>query len=105
VAASLMGPSRLPLRAAAPALTDPAYLTSVDSNRHPSRRWHNGAVTDSGFERDVMSDGANQAESEEDLIARLATNRRAGRDATRDVQELLKFAGNANRAALDRLAR
>jgi hypothetical protein len=31
-------------------------------------------------------------------------DRREGRDTTEDVQELLKLASRANRAALDRLA-
>ncbi len=66
---------------------------------------HYGCVTDSASERDLMADdGANQALSEEDLIRRLARDRREGRDTTHDLRELLKRAGRANRAALDRLA-
>jgi hypothetical protein len=42
--------------------------------------------------------------SENDLIARLARDRREGQDTTQDVQECLKTAGRANRAALNRLA-
>jgi len=61
-------------------------------------------MTDSAFERDAMASGSGQAAFEEDLIRRLARDRREGQDATQDVQELLNLAGRANRAALDRLA-
>jgi hypothetical protein len=39
------------------------------------------------------------------LIARIAADRRAGRDTSNNVQALLEIAGNDNRAALDRLAK
>jgi hypothetical protein len=52
-----------------------------------------------------MTDGSGEPVSENDLITRLARNRRDGRDTTQDVQELLKLAARANRAALDRLAK
>jgi hypothetical protein len=51
-----------------------------------------------------VADGAKQALSEEDLIRRLARDRREGRDTPHDLRELLKRSGRANRAALDRLA-
>ena len=57
-------------------------------------RCHNGTVTD----------GSGEPVSENDLITRLARDRRDGRDTTQDVEELLKLAARANRAALDRLA-
>ena len=52
-----------------------------------------------------MADGASETAPEEELIIGLAKDRREGRDTTQDVQELLKRAARANRAALDRLAR
>ena len=67
-------------------------------------RCHNGAMTDSAFERDMMANGPDQAASEEDLVTRLARDRREGQGATQDVRELLRLAARANRAALDRLA-
>jgi hypothetical protein len=51
-----------------------------------------------------MTDGSGEPVSENDLITRIARDRREGRDTTQDVQELLKLAARANRAALDRLA-
>jgi hypothetical protein len=51
-----------------------------------------------------MTDGSGDPATENDLITRLARDRRQGRDTTQDVRELLKFAARANRAALDRLA-
>jgi hypothetical protein len=51
-----------------------------------------------------MTDGSGEPVSENDLITRLARDRREGRDTTKDVQGLLKLAARANRAALDRLA-
>jgi len=52
-----------------------------------------------------MTDESGEPESEDDLITRLARDRREGRDTTQDVRELLKLAARANRAALDRLAK
>jgi hypothetical protein len=52
----------------------------------------------------TMTDGSGEPVSENDLITRLARDRREGRDTTQDVRELLKLAARANRAALDRLA-
>jgi hypothetical protein len=40
----------------------------------------------------------------EQLITRLARDRREGQDTTQSVKELLELAARANRAALDRLA-
>jgi hypothetical protein len=61
-------------------------------------------MTDNAFERDVVAKESGQAPSEENLVTRLARDRREGQDKTQDVQELLKFAARGNRAALDRLA-
>jgi hypothetical protein len=52
-----------------------------------------------------MTDGSGEPVPENDLIIRLVRDRRDGRDTTQDVQELLKLAAIANRAALDRLAK
>ena len=68
-------------------------------------RWHNGGVTDSAVEREVVADDTARDDSEEALVDRIAADRRAGRDTTRDVQALLELAGKTNRAALDRLAK
>ena len=100
-----LGPSRLPLRAAAPALTDPDHSGSGPMARPQKRRGHNGEVTDSAVERDVVAEEAALDDSEEALVARIAADRRAGRDTTRDVQALLELAGKTNKAALDRLAK
>jgi hypothetical protein len=72
--------------------------TNLESLRHYR------SVTDSASEQDLVADGANQALSEENLIRRLARDRREGRDTPHDLRELLKRSGRANRAALDRLA-
>jgi len=42
--------------------------------------------------------------SEDKLIARIAADRKAGKDTTDNVKALLRLAGGKNRAALDRLA-
>ncbi len=68
-------------------------------------RGHNGDVTDSTVERDVVAEEAALDHSKEALVARIAADRRAGRDTTRDVQALLELAGKTNQAALDRLAK
>jgi hypothetical protein len=73
--------------------------------RPRKHRGHNGEVTDSAVERDVVADEAALDDSEEALVARIAADRRAGRDTTRDVQALLELAGKTNKAALDRLAK
>lgn len=44
-------------------------------------------------------------DSEDVLVARIALDRREGRDTTEDVDALLRLAGEKNRAALDRLAK
>jgi hypothetical protein len=62
-------------------------------------------VSKSAVERDVPTDGTNQADSEDLLVARIAADQRAGRDTSSDVKALLKLAGKDNRAALDRLAK
>ncbi|MGO8823665.1 MAG: hypothetical protein ACLQU9_00300 [Acidimicrobiales bacterium] len=62
-------------------------------------------MTDSAVERDVVAEEAALDDSEEALVARIAADRRAGRDTTRDVQALLELAGKTNKAALDRLAK
>jgi hypothetical protein len=47
----------------------------------------------------------NSAElSEDELVARIAADRQAGKDTMKDVKALLRLAGEKNRAALDRLA-
>jgi hypothetical protein len=73
--------------------------------RPQNRRGHNGEVTNSAVERDVVAEEAALDDSEEALVARIAADRRAGRDTTRDVQALLELAGKTNKAALDRLAK
>jgi hypothetical protein len=44
-------------------------------------------------------------DSQDELVARIAADRRAGKDATKDVEALLRRAGKENKAALDRLAK
>ena len=73
--------------------------------RPQKRRGQNREVTDSAVERDVVAEEAALDDSEEALVARIAADRRAGRDTTRDVQALLELAGKTNKAALDRLAK
>ncbi len=53
----------------------------------------------------MVAEEAALDDSEEALVARIAADRRAGRDTTRDVQALLELAGKTNKAALDRLAK
>jgi len=62
-------------------------------------------VSKSAIKRDAPTDETNQADSEDVLVARIAADRRAGRDTSKDVKALLKRAGKNNRAALDRLAK
>jgi hypothetical protein len=62
-------------------------------------------VTKRAVEQESSPQQANQGDSEHILVARIAANRRAGQDTTRDVEELLARAGKENRAALDRLAK
>jgi hypothetical protein len=57
-------------------------------------------MTDSAVERGMPSQ-----EDEEALVARIAADRRAGKDTSKDVEKLLRLAGEKNRAALDRLAK
>ncbi len=86
-------------------MTDPDHTGSGPLARPPRRRGHYGEVTDSAVERDVVAEEAALDDSEEALVARIAADRRAGRDTTRDVQALLELAGKTNKAALDRLAK
>ncbi|HVB94963.1 MAG TPA: hypothetical protein VND67_11610 [Acidimicrobiales bacterium] len=62
-------------------------------------------MSKSAIKRDAPTDETNQADSEDVLVARIAADRRAGRDTSKDVKALLKRAGKNNRAALDRLAK
>ena len=80
----------------------------VETVGHASNRapwWQNGGVSKSAVERGIPTDETNRADSEDVLIARIAADRRAGRDTTKDVKAFLKLAGKSNRAALDRLAK
>jgi hypothetical protein len=52
-----------------------------------------------------MADDVDHAASADVLIARIAADRRAGKDTSEDVKALLEIAGQENRAALDRLAK
>jgi hypothetical protein len=61
-------------------------------------------VTESAIQPDVVADNVDDTVSADVLIARIAADRRAGRDTSKDVQALLEIAGEDNRAALDRLA-
>jgi hypothetical protein len=53
----------------------------------------------------MLADDVDHAAFTDALIARIAANRRAGRDTSKDVKALLEIAGKENRAALDRLAK
>jgi hypothetical protein len=68
-------------------------------------RWHNGGVTDNAVDRDVTAKKADTSDSEDALIARIAADRRAGKDTTRDVEALLRITSDTNQAALDRLGK
>ena len=52
-----------------------------------------------------MPSQATDTEDEEALVTRIAADRRAGKDTSKDVEKLLRLAGEKNRAALDRLAK
>jgi len=52
-----------------------------------------------------LADDVDHAASSDVLIARIAADRRADRDTSKDVKALLEIAGQENRAALDRLAK
>lgn len=97
-------PSRLPLRAASPTLTGPDRWRKSSGASNRLLRWQNGGVSKSTVEQESSAEQADQADSEDVLVARIAADRRAGRDTTHDVKELLSRAGKENRAALDRLA-
>ena len=60
----------------------------------------NGHVRKSAIDRQ-----AEHVESEDELVARIASDRRAGNDTTKDVATLLGRVGKENEAALDRLAK
>lgn len=62
-------------------------------------------MTDRAVHDEALGDDVDHAASADVLIARIAADRRAGRDTSKDVQALLEIAGKDNRAALDRLAK
>jgi hypothetical protein len=62
-------------------------------------------MTESAVERETSSPKDDVTDSEEALIARIAADRREGKDTTKDVEKLLQLTGAKNRAALDRLAK
>ena len=62
--------------------------------------WHNGTVRKSAIENETSTSEL----SEDELVARIAADRKAGKDTTKDVERLLHLGGEKNRAALDRLA-
>jgi hypothetical protein len=62
-------------------------------------------VTESAVHPETLADDVDDAAPADVLIARIAADRRAGRDTSKDVQALLEIAGEENRAALDRLAK
>jgi hypothetical protein len=62
-------------------------------------------VTESAVQPEALADDVDHAASADVLIARIAADRRAGRDTSKDVKALLEIAGQENRAALDRLAK
>lgn len=62
-------------------------------------------MTESAVERETSSPRDDVTSTEEALVARIAADRRAGKDTTKDVEELLQLTGAKNRAALDRLAK
>lgn len=67
--------------------------------------WHNVLVSKSAIERETKTSQVSTDMTEEELVARIAADREAGRDTTKDVEALLRLAGEKNRAALDRLAK
>jgi hypothetical protein len=62
-------------------------------------------VTESAVQPESLADDVDHAASTDVLIARIAADRRAGRDTSMDVKALLEMAGKDNRATLDRLAK
>jgi hypothetical protein len=62
-------------------------------------------MSKSADERDLLAGDALCADSEDALIVRVASDRRAGKDTTKDVEALLDIAAEKNQAALDRLAK
>jgi hypothetical protein len=62
-------------------------------------------VTESAVQPETLADHVDHADPTDVLIARIAADRRAGRDTSDDVKALLKIAAQENRAALDRLAK
>jgi hypothetical protein len=62
-------------------------------------------VTESAVQSDAVANDVDDTAWADVLIARIAADRRAGRDTSKDVRALLEIAGKDNRAALDQLAR
>ena len=62
-------------------------------------------MTESAVQPEKLADDVDHADPADVLIARIAADRRAGRDTSDDVKALLKIAAQENRAALDRLAK
>ena len=62
-------------------------------------------MTESAVERETASPDDDVIDAEDALVARIAADRRAGKDTTKDVEKLLQLTGEKNRAALDRLAK
>jgi hypothetical protein len=62
-------------------------------------------VTESAVQPETLADDVDHTDPTDVLIARIAADRRAGRDTSDDVKALLKIAAQENRAALDRLAK
>ncbi len=102
---ALRPPQGCPFWAAPPALTGPDRLGGSAGASIRPHRWQNRGVSKSTFEQESSAEQADQADSEDILVARIAADRRAGRDTTRDVRAFLRVAAENNRAALDRLAK
>jgi len=62
-------------------------------------------VTESAVQPETLADDVDHPVTRDVLIARIAADRRAGKDTSKDLKALLKIAGQENRAALDRLAK
>lgn len=61
-------------------------------------------MTKTTTERELSTTPIDEGDAEAVLVARIASDRRAGRGTTQDAATLLRLAGENNRAALDRLA-
>jgi hypothetical protein len=86
-------------------LTDPAGWGPGGLTIESKGEWQNGGVSESAVQPDTVANDVDNDASADDLIARVAADRRAGRDTSEDVEALLKIAAEDNRAALDRLAK